>query len=104
MREHRYRVWCEEDKIMITDLNSPTMQHGRIVFGEGYEPMQYIDLKDMHGKDICEGDIVKDRWHTFAVEYEDCGYSPFEYSGGGEMSPEDCEIIGNIHENPELLG
>ena len=67
----------------------------------------YTDLEDNKGVDIYSGDIVKEKWfgrdEIEAVEYIAPGFDPFMYNGGGEMSAESCEVIGNIHQNPELL-
>lgn len=85
---------------------------------------EYTGLTDKNGKEICEGDIVKlyDTWGTWraAVEF---GNPNGNYSWGWQLKPigkvdintdilcwvemEDagafCEVIGNIHDNPELL-
>lgn len=73
--------------------------------------MQFTGLLDKTGKEIYEGDIIKAgedkmllRWSevyaSFVLRKEGWAFSHFF---GEACSPEDCEIIGNIHENPELL-
>lgn len=76
---------------------------------EGYDIIeilstdQYIEVKDKVGKEIYGGDIIEDGdGNIDVVIFEDgkfCGsryiYNPiFRWWG----------VIGNIHENPELLG
>ena len=82
---------------------------------------QYTGLTDKNGKNIFEGDICKFReWSkgdmcwVGKVHYE---YQQFVISGNpnkecespftlvmSRFVPENIEIIGNIHDNPELLG
>lgn len=83
-----------------------------------FELEQYTGLRDKNRREIYEGDIVKivtengflNHWmaigEKYVVEYEKYGFSPFtEYDSDccQYLMPEWCEVIGNIHENPELL-
>ncbi|HBB5545038.1 TPA: hypothetical protein KBR98_001906 [Listeria monocytogenes] len=84
--------------------------------------MQYTGLKDKNGKKIFEGDIVafsEDDFHVFnsQVEYfSEDGYPAFDikvpstyyfdsnvFSEVSMSGLYEIEVIGNIHENPELL-
>lgn len=68
----------------------------------------YTGLKDRNGKKIFEGDIVEYREEYGAVEYHDQEAMYFVCFDGwltdfDHIYGKEVEIIGNIHDNPELL-
>ncbi|CDN24250.1 prophage P1 protein 30 [Lacticaseibacillus rhamnosus] len=78
-----------------------------------FEIMQYVGLHDKNGREIYEGDVLdiglrnQDGKPVIApVSYETyaAGYV-LDNGGNGiwQRLTEDCEVIGNIFENPELL-
>ncbi|SME50798.1 YopX protein [Bacillus cereus] len=81
--------------------------------GDECELMQYTDLKDKNGKEIYEGDILQ--FNTDAPGVVDWFRgswrvkTPPNYNGDDwrtslwDATVDGYEIIGNIHENPELL-
>ena len=88
----------------------PAPTDGRFCEFEEFELLQYTGLKDKNGKEIYEGDILRDDDvisqpgdEGFYIINEDfiinCYYLHCWISK--EKNP--FGIIGNIHENPELL-
>jgi hypothetical protein len=73
-----------------------------------FELMEYTGLKDKNGREICEEHIVDDDLEPMKVVYQDGSFG-LKFLNNKEyfdncVNWECCEIIGNIYENPELLG
>jgi len=122
MREIKFRAWHKEEKIMgevlgidilhkeIFFLNEDADCYGHTDFKD-IELMQYTGLKDKNGKEIYEGDIVihYSKMHKIIFNAEETRFVlrddefeleiPFTNNNNKRM-----EIVGNIYENPELLG
>ena len=125
MREIKFRAWHKEEKI-IGEVLGIDILHKEIFFSnedvdcyehsdfKDIELMQYTGLYDKNEKEIYEGDIVKlranhgigvvkyyDEWGAFVIEY--IKPRPLAVLGMNYYK-ENIEILGNIYENPELLG
>ena len=130
MRDIRYRAWLKEEKkyvyptLVLVDFGTVTgiaYTHFDISFDKIIERRliiedvvleQFTGLRDKHGKKIYEGDIVKmpDWWVESKYEKVrftklSCGFEPFVNGCFECMSPvgEEVEVVGNIHENKDLL-
>ncbi|EQC0675840.1 YopX family protein [Listeria innocua] len=75
--------------------------------------MQYTGLKDKNGKKIFEGDIVNCKFFdrmvgdiAGVINFIDCVWAVSDFKNKRLyqlIDVDNIEIIGNIHENPELL-
>lgn len=96
------------DISIITPDDTPLGKYGQVIpetIG------QYTGLTDKKGKKIFEGDILEnEEGSIYSASYSNevvFRKGLFFADGILEFLPNDfelCEVIGNIHDNPELLG
>ncbi|TXG82853.1 MAG: hypothetical protein E6R13_04395 [Spirochaetes bacterium] len=122
-REIKFRVWYKEEKLMYYDFEKLNT----------YDPesevlMQYTGLKDINGVEVYEGDIVEyegwmeyqdyvrqskkdlDKPHVLEICFKDFSFRVKKifkkdcfYENLSTIEQKYIKIIGNIHENPELI-
>ena len=129
----RFRVWVKIGKRMVfsedildIDYENKEIVTQQVYFENGLpddrdiycydfdeiELMQSTDMVDRDGKEIFEGDIVKMAKDVYS---EPTYYEVVRHYGGAYrleskqhgcelwLRHTDCEVVGNIYENPELL-
>jgi hypothetical protein len=112
----KYRVWCkknnewEKDAVFLApdgNLFHITRRGNLMRCREGTHVVQFFTgVMDKNGKPIYEGDIYRNPYGTIGIVEFDTEQAVFAVKGfvminkNGAMKG---EVIGNIHQNPELL-
>ncbi|MBC6295553.1 hypothetical protein HCJ45_00245 [Listeria sp. FSL L7-1517] len=104
-----------ENKIITRNLDMNSHYHGFIseIEIDLKTIGQYTGLKDKNGKKIFEGDIVNFKFFdrmvgdiAGVINFIDCVWAVSDFKNKRLyqlIDVDNIEIIGNIHENPELL-
>ena len=126
MRTIKFRAWSEEcydeendsyvfemisaDRLAISENN---LLQDQLKQTEKFRLMQFTGLQDKNGKEIYEGDIIFNEeeninvmitwWQDAAAFYMFIGNEGVPFSWIIEKNMCYCEVIGDIHENPELI-
>lgn len=131
MRQIKFRAW-DVNKMLYNVAVKDSFafyngEHLTTVTGNcAYNIMQFTGLFDKNGKEIYEGDIIKATYYNFTgknceliqevcfdygcfiAKTPDCKNAQPELDRNNSplfwlKAPSYCEVIGNIHQNPELL-
>ena len=116
MREIKFRAWDKDENEMIYGIDECLMNWDglqrnvdRFLHMPSHIPvMQFTGLKDKNGKEIYEGDILRDIDDVVGdVFFADGGFK-VDYGRKGDYWLASREgsvviIIGNMYENPELI-
>ena len=115
MRDIKFRAWDKFGETMITSdellvANSPYLKHS-LIDTKKLKLMQFTGFQDRNGVEIYEGDLIEKDDDKFVR----CGVVSFIHgcwmvaSKSGERYfnlhwyLSQAEVIGNIHQHPELL-
>lgn len=129
-REIKFRAWVDDGgfKKMLHFIGEILFAQGSgvkfVVSDEGVQSvscpgdkvtlLQFTGLRDTLGVEIYEGDIVEldgGKWEVY-MDLE-CGhwrlkqgtmeYDNGDYYHGDQITWANCEVVGNIYENPEMM-
>lgn len=128
MREIKFRVFTKEYGIKkVNEINYGSDESIALIgsdgiglltrYGTGKEAIieQYTGIRDINGVEIYEGDVILAKGIEYEVEWFNTSFWAIPYSGVGSSQPisnlyeydgkniEKIRVIGNIHEDKELL-
>ena len=101
----KFRAWDGEHMIHDIGIRSGMALHLDTGKMHDWPLMQHTGLNDKDGQEIYEGDITKDiEGGIGVVEFKATSFRAVDGLGWDNLAyPDECEVIGNIYQNPELL-
>lgn len=87
-------------------LDSKLNQDGVFIpFDDNFVIMQFTGLRDKNRKDIYEGDIVTTPFGRIVVTDLFCNFVIYAYEDIDHMNNPESHylVLGNIHQNPQLI-
>ena len=96
----KYRIWDDLFQRFSTEVRLEPGQDSNDFMYHMFE--LYTGLKDKNGKEIYEGDIVQYEDY-FGIETEEVRFEWGRFDPVSKIPMRIVAVIGNIHENPELL-
>ena len=117
MREIKFRAWFGDK--MLSDLDfvvyaggAKENSYGDMIDLKDSILMQYTSLKDKNGVEIYEGDIVAESgginrnvviWDDYQWNIKEFYAPSYDYPSCAFSEKMIFEVIGNIHQNPDLI-
>lgn len=117
MRDLKFRVWSKTLKRFVPIWSTIETRRDDVLRPINYDFIieQYTGIKDKNSVDVYEGDYIKAKSTIYKIEWFNTAFWAIPEIGYGSSQPisslyeyEDgmaykVKVIGNIHENPDLL-